>query len=91
VSPKKKSENGTTSARQSVAIAWLRHVRHFFVIFLSGFFTVVSGFKILFRQEMIKHPLCDMMLKRNEVLMLKEAISQDYFFEFFFDDLPVWG
>jgi hypothetical protein len=40
---------------------------------------------------MIKHPLCDMMLKRNEVLMLKEAISQDYFFEFFFDDLPVWG
>jgi len=32
-----------------------------------------------------------MMLKREEVAMLKEAIRQDYFFEMFFDDLPVWG
>jgi hypothetical protein len=40
---------------------------------------------------MVKRPLCDMMLKEDEVAMLKEAIRQDYFFEFFFDDLPVWG
>ncbi len=40
---------------------------------------------------MVKQPLCDMMLKEDEVAMLKEAIRQDYFFEFFFDDLPVWG
>jgi hypothetical protein len=40
---------------------------------------------------MVKQPLCDMMLKQEEVQMLKEAIRQDYFFEFFFDDLPVWG
>ena len=40
---------------------------------------------------MLKQPLCDMMLKQDEVLMLKEAIRQDYFFEMFFDDLPVWG
>jgi hypothetical protein len=40
---------------------------------------------------MVKQPLCDMMLKQDEVLLLKEAIRQDYFFEMFFDDLPVWG
>ena len=54
-------------------------------------FTLVAGFKIQFRKQMVKQPLCDMMLKRDEVLMLKEAIRQDYFFEMFFDDLPVWG
>jgi transmembrane 9 superfamily protein 1 len=54
-------------------------------------FTLVAGFKIQFRKPMVKQPLCDMMLKRDEVLMLKEAIRQDYFFEMFFDDLPVWG
>ena len=58
--------------------------------FISSF-TVVSGYKIQFRKEMVKQPLCDMMLKQEEVQMLKEAIRQDYFFEFFFDDLPVWG
>ena len=55
------------------------------------FTTLAAGFKIQFRKEMVKQPLCDMMLKRDEVVMLKEAIRQDYFFEMFFDDLPVWG
>ena len=50
-----------------------------------------AGFKFQFRKEVIKQSLCDMMLKWNEVAMLKEAIKQDYFFELFFDDLPVWG
>lgn len=58
---------------------------------LISSFIVVSGYKIQFRKEMVKQPLCDMMLKQVEVQMLKEAIRQDYFFEFFFDDLPVWG
>ena len=55
------------------------------------FTTLAAGFKIQFRKELTKQPLCDMMLKRDEVAMLKEAIRQDYFFEMFFDDLPVWG
>ena len=57
----------------------------------AAHFTPVLGFKIQFRKEMARQPLCDMMLKEDEVAMLKEAIRQDYFFEFFFDDLPVWG
>ena len=54
-------------------------------------YALAAGFKFQFRKEVIKQSLCDMMLKWNEVAMLKEAIKQDYFFELFFDDLPVWG
>ena len=88
-----RSVNGTILARRSAETALSKHVRHTARATLPQclFTTLAAGFKIQFRKELTKQPLCDMMLKRDEVAMLKEAIRQDYFFEMFFDDLPVWG
>ena len=86
-----RSVNGTILARRSAETALSKHVRLLALPMQCLFTTLAAGFKIQFRKELTKQPLCDMMLKRDEVAMLKEAIRQDYFFEMFFDDLPVWG
>jgi transmembrane 9 superfamily member 3 len=35
--------------------------------------------------------LCEQDLSQTQVAALARAVEEDYFFEFFFDDLPIWG
>ncbi len=35
--------------------------------------------------------LCSYTLKPRDMELFQAAIDQDYYFEFIYDDLPVWG
>lgn len=52
---------------------------------------VATPYEITFLDPVPWRALCEEYLEAEDLKELKMAIEDDYFFEFFFDDLPMWG
>jgi len=58
---------------------------------LSGFELRSTAMKIQFKEDVEKTKLCSVLLDEAKTAQLQRAVVQQYWFEFFFDDLPIWG
>ncbi|KAI3712415.1 hypothetical protein L1987_70971 [Smallanthus sonchifolius] len=58
---------------------------------LGGNELIDSQFDIKFRKNVEKTTICELELDDSKVKQFKEAIENNYWFEFFMDDLPFWG
>eukprot|EP00741_Cyanophora_paradoxa_P014285 tig00020780_g13777.t1 len=58
---------------------------------LEGDRMVKALYNLKFRDEFKMQTLCDKKLTADDVRRFQEAIEQDYYFELYYDDLPVWG
>ena len=52
---------------------------------------MATPYEITFKDPVPWRSLCEEYLEVEDLKMLKVAIEDDYFFEMFFDDLPMWG
>lgn len=50
-----------------------------------------SPYEITFLDEIKWRPLCEKLLTADEVQKFKDAIHNDWFFEMYVEDLPMWG
>ena len=50
-----------------------------------------SPYDVTFGDQVPWRQLCDVTLTPDQVKAFKDAVHQDYFFEFFVEDLPMWG
>ncbi|GKV21224.1 hypothetical protein SLEP1_g31222 [Rubroshorea leprosula] len=58
---------------------------------LGGNELIDSQIDIKFRKNVEKSAICQLELDDAKVKQFKEAIENSYWFEFFVDDLPLWG
>ncbi|KAL7200002.1 hypothetical protein ACSBR2_022165 [Camellia fascicularis] len=58
---------------------------------LGGNELIDSQIDIKFQKHMEKTTICDLELDEAKVKQFKDAIESSYWFEFFVDDLPLWG
>ncbi|GJJ72798.1 transmembrane 9 superfamily member 3 [Entomortierella parvispora] len=59
---------------------------------LLGMELINSGIPIKFPQNQVVLPICpEFTLTSQEIKTFSYAISHDYWFQYFIDDLPVWG
>lgn len=58
---------------------------------LSGDRKVNTPYEITFLDPVPWRSLCEVYLDSNDLKLFKDAIEDDYFFEFLIDDLPMWG
>ena len=50
-----------------------------------------SPYELSFKDDIEWRLLCKTTLDKNDLIKLKEAIHNNYFFEMFIEDLPMWG
>jgi len=50
-----------------------------------------SPYELSFRDDVEWRLLCKTTLDKDDLIKLKEAIHNNYFFEMFIEDLPMWG
>ncbi|MCO5601910.1 hypothetical protein L7F22_056036 [Adiantum nelumboides] len=58
---------------------------------LEGNELIDSQFDIKFKKDVQRIIICKLNLDENKVQEFKDAIENTYWFEFFMDDLPLWG
>ena len=58
---------------------------------LSGSRKVATPYEITFMDPVPWRSLCEDYLSAADVMEFKNAIDEDFFFEMFIDDLPLWG
>lgn len=58
---------------------------------LSGSRKVTTPYDLTFLDPVPWRSLCEEYLEAKDIKELKTAIENDYFFEMFIDDLPMWG
>jgi len=58
---------------------------------LTGSRKVVSPYEVTFLDPVPWRALCEENMDMKDLMEFKMAIEKDYFFEMFFDDLPMWG
>ncbi|MCO5561759.1 hypothetical protein L7F22_015382 [Adiantum nelumboides] len=58
---------------------------------LEGNELIDSQFDIKFKKDVQRSIICKLNLDENKVQEFKDAIENTYWFEFFMDDLPLWG
>jgi hypothetical protein len=58
---------------------------------LKGDEQTTTPFDVRFRKDVAMAQLCQMQYDRAQVKKLEVAIDDDYYFEFVFDKLPIWG
>jgi hypothetical protein len=58
---------------------------------LLGDRKVNTPYEIRFQEDVDNKVLCENELSSRELNMFKEATARDFFFELFFDSLPIWG
>ncbi|XP_059631953.1 transmembrane 9 superfamily member 1-like [Cornus florida] len=58
---------------------------------LGGNQLIDSQIDIKFKKNVDKNTICELELDATKVKRLKDAIDNSYWFEFFMDDLPLWG
>ncbi|EPS65883.1 hypothetical protein M569_08888, partial [Genlisea aurea] len=58
---------------------------------LGGNELIDSQIDIKFKKDVEKKSLCEIELDAEKVKQFKDAIDNSYWFEFFIDDLPLWG
>ncbi|KAK4271184.1 hypothetical protein QN277_019913 [Acacia crassicarpa] len=58
---------------------------------LGGNELIDSQIEIKFQKNVDKNTICQLVLNDANVKQFKDAIENSYWFEFFMDDLPLWG
>lgn len=58
---------------------------------LQGYELIQSDMKIFFKRDTPETPTCEKVLKVDEVEKFKVAVRNQYWYQLFFDDLPIWG
>uniref|UniRef100_A0A3Q7IUF3 Transmembrane 9 superfamily member n=1 Tax=Solanum lycopersicum TaxID=4081 RepID=A0A3Q7IUF3_SOLLC len=58
---------------------------------LGGNELIDSRIDIKFKRDVEKSTICELVLDAAKVAQFKDAIESSYWFEFFMDDLPLWG
>eukprot|EP00244_Chara_vulgaris_P011221 TRINITY_DN547_c0_g1_i4.p1 TRINITY_DN547_c0_g1~~TRINITY_DN547_c0_g1_i4.p1 ORF type:complete len:692 (+),score=110.61 TRINITY_DN547_c0_g1_i4:247-2076(+) len=58
---------------------------------LEGDRMVNTMYELPFNIDKVEEKLCTFHLSRSEVAKFRRAVRDDYYFQMFYDDLPVWG
>ncbi|KAK7845662.1 transmembrane 9 superfamily member 2 [Quercus suber] len=58
---------------------------------LNGDRLVVAPYKLEFLKDKESEIVCKKKLKQEEVSQFRAAVSKDYYFQMYYDDLPLWG
>eukprot|EP00798_Chlamydomonas_sp_ICE-L_P021840 gene21840-28870_t len=58
---------------------------------LEGDRLVSTPYTIKFRTDIDNKILCQKKLSQSELKRLRQAVREDYYFQMYYDDLPVWG
>lgn len=58
---------------------------------LNGDRLVSAPYKLEFLVEKDSQVLCRKNLTREEVSLFRSVIAKDYYYQMYFDDLPIWG
>ncbi|KAL3366261.1 hypothetical protein AABB24_011090 [Solanum stoloniferum] len=58
---------------------------------LGGNALIDSRIDIKFKRDVEKRSICELKLDASKIARFKYAIDNSYWFEFFMDDLPIWG
>ena len=58
---------------------------------LNGDRLVSAPYKLDFLREKDSEVVCKKKLKKEEVAQFRAAVAKDYYFQMYYDDLPIWG
>ncbi|CDY52038.1 BnaA08g31510D [Brassica napus] len=58
---------------------------------LNGDRLVSAPYKLNFREEKDSEVYCKKKLSKEEVRKFRQAVEKDYYFQMYYDDLPIWG
>ncbi|KAF9593739.1 hypothetical protein IFM89_024877 [Coptis chinensis] len=58
---------------------------------LNGDRLTNSLYEIRFREDKILESICNKSLNREEVEKFRDAVKNDFYFQMYYDDLPLWG
>lgn len=58
---------------------------------LNGDRLVVAPYKLEFLSDKDSEIVCKKKLSKEEVAQFRSAVSKDYYFQMYYDDLPLWG
>ncbi|AAF79216.1 F10B6.2 [Arabidopsis thaliana] len=58
---------------------------------LNGDRLVSAPYKLNFRDEKESEVYCNKKLSKEEVKQFRKAVEKDYYFQMYYDDLPIWG
>ena len=58
---------------------------------LEGDRLMSTPYELPFRQDKGHTALCTKVLAESDLRKFRTAVSDDYYFQFFYDDLPLWG
>lgn len=58
---------------------------------LSGDHKVISAYDVHFKKSLPRTPLCSKTFNIDDIAKLQRAVDDEYYFEWFLDELPIWG
>jgi len=58
---------------------------------LNGDRLVDAPYKLDFRVDLESKPVCSKKLTTEDVAKFRNAVAKDYYFQMYYDDLPLWG
>lgn len=58
---------------------------------LNGDRLVVAPYKLEFLKDKESESVCKRKLTQEHVSQFRTAVSKDYYFQMYYDDLPIWG
>lgn len=58
---------------------------------LNGDRLVDAPYELNFREDKPSKTVCKKTLSKKDVAKLRDAVSKDYYFQMYYDDLPFWG
>ncbi|XP_020273471.1 transmembrane 9 superfamily member 2-like [Asparagus officinalis] len=58
---------------------------------LNGDRLVDAPYELNFREDKQSKTVCKKTLSKQDVAKLRDAVSKDYYFQMYYDDLPFWG
>lgn len=58
---------------------------------LNGDRMVEALYELRFRVDKEMKTLCEKTLTKDDIKKFQDAVKNDYFFEMYYDDLPIWG
>lgn len=58
---------------------------------LNGDRLVDAPYELNFREDKQSKSICKKTLSKEDVAKLRDAVAKDYYFQMYYDDLPLWG
>ena len=58
---------------------------------LNGDRLVSAPYKLEFRKNKDSEVACKRTLKKEDIAKFRAAVNKDYYFQMYYDDLPIWG